>query len=83
MSDVNNGSLQATAPVDTLTEAAPSGAMGLSDSNEWRKPAELACSAFILLVTGAAIDVLFVGSLPIWLSLRLTMIAVWQMMGGG
>ena len=73
MSDLHNGSLQATAPVNTITEAAPSGAMGLFDSNEWRKPAELACSAFMLLVTGAAIDVLFVGSLPIWLSLRLTM----------
>ena len=75
MSDKQNGSLPMIAPGGIPTEAAPSGAMGLSESNEWRKPAELACSAFMLMVTGAAIDVLFVGSLPIWLSFRLTMIA--------
>lgn len=75
MIDERNDSLPPISPGSILSETVPSGAMVLSDRNEWQKPAELACSIFMLLVTGAAIDLLFVGSMPIWLSLRLTMIA--------
>ena len=75
MSDAQNGSLQTIAPEEIPSEGATPEAMASLDSNQWQKPAELACSTFMLLVTGAAIDVLFVGSLPIWLSLRLIMIA--------
>ena len=75
MIDEQNGSQQMIAPGAILSEARQSGTMGLSASNEWRKPAELTCSVFMLLLTGAAIDVLFIGSMPIWLSLRLMMIA--------
>ena len=75
MIDEQNKSQQMIAPGEILSEARQSGTMGLSASNEWRKPTELACSVFMLLVTGAAIDVLFIGSMPIWLSLRLIMIA--------
>lgn len=75
MSDEQKDSLQTIAPGEIRSEGGTSKAIGSLDGNQWRKPAELACSAFMLLVTGAAIDVLFVGSLPIWLSLRLTMIA--------
>ncbi len=75
MIDERNDSLPPISPGSILSETVPSGAMVLSDRNEWQKPAELACSIFMLLVTGAAIDFLFVGSMPIWLSLRLTMIA--------
>jgi hypothetical protein len=74
MSDEQKDSLQTIAPGEIRSEGATSEAIGSLDSNQWQKPAELACSVFMLLVTGAAIDVLFVGSLPIWFSLRMTMI---------
>ena len=76
MNDEQKDSLQAIAPGGIRSEGATSEAIGSLENNHWRKPAEIACSVFMLLVTGAAIDLLFVGSLPIWLSLRLTMIAV-------
>jgi len=75
MIDEQNSLSQPIASGAIHSETTPLDATGSLDRNQWQKPAELACSLFMLLITGAVIDFLFVGSMPIWLSLRLTMIA--------
>lgn len=63
-------------PRSSQKHHAESDASASQDSIAWRKHAEIGCSAFMLLISAAAIEMLFVRGLLIWPSVWLSIIVV-------